>query len=71
MNSIRIKELEHGVTRLIIQSGRGNPLTPSFVAELNTTMDQLLDNPPRALIVDSDGEEADDGTSIRVHAGGR
>ena len=55
MSNIAITELENGISRLIIQSGRGNPITPDFVADFNATMDQLLNDPPRVLIIDANG----------------
>jgi len=53
--NVAIKELDNGVCRLIIQSGRGNPITPDFVADFVQTMKLLVNNPPRALIIDADG----------------
>jgi len=55
MSSLDITELENGISRLVIQSGRGNPITPDFVVDLNDAMDQLLQKPPRVLIIDANG----------------
>ena len=55
MKTITIQKEDHGVARLIINSGRGNPITPQFVQELNQAMDQLLTSPPRALVIDANG----------------
>lgn len=53
--SVEIKKLDNGITRLVISSGRGNPLTPAVVQKLNEAMDQLLLSPPKALIIDAAG----------------
>jgi enoyl-CoA hydratase/carnithine racemase len=55
MSSTRIEEIENGIVRLIIQSGKGNPLTPDLIKEMNSTLDQLIQNPPKVLIIDADG----------------
>ena len=55
MNNLEIKLLEHDVVRLIIRSGKGNPLTPQLLDELNEALDDLATKSPRALILDSDG----------------
>ena len=52
MSEIVYEELEHGVGRLILNSGSGNPLTPSLLDELHNQLDTLLANPPRSLIID-------------------
>ena len=55
MQNVQIIAGEHGVTRLVLQSGRGNPLTPDCLQDLNTALDQLSVNPPRALVIDANG----------------
>ena len=55
MKTITIKGVDSGVSRLILHSGRGNPITPQFVKDFNVAMDQLLTTPPRALVIDADG----------------
>ena len=55
MSTITLKKLDHGVCRLVIDSGKGNPLTPAFVNDLNQHLLGLSSSPPRALIIDTDG----------------
>ena len=55
MSTITLKKLDHGVCRLVIDSGKGNPLTPAFVNDLNHHLLGLSSSPPRALIIDTDG----------------
>jgi len=55
MKTITIHKLDHGVARLSISSGRGNPITPQFVEEFNSALDSLMTAPPRALVIDADG----------------
>lgn len=52
---IQIETNEKGVTRCIIAGGRGNPLTPDLLDSLNATLDVLVTNPPKALIIDANG----------------
>ncbi len=52
MSEIVYEELDNGVGRLMLNSGSGNPLTPSLLDELNTQLDKLRENPPRSLIID-------------------
>ena len=40
---------------LTINNGRGNPLSPDVLDELNEKMDALLENPPKVLLIDTDG----------------
>lgn len=55
MKKIEVQTDEHGVCRLTIRNGRGNPLSPDLLDLLNTELDVLISNPPRALILDTDG----------------
>ncbi|MEC7986087.1 MAG: enoyl-CoA hydratase/isomerase family protein [Myxococcota bacterium] len=54
---IEIKDLENNITRLIIRNGRGNPLSPALLEELDQSMGELLERPtpPSTLIIDADG----------------
>ena len=52
MSEIVYEELDHGVGRLMLNSGSGNPITPSLLDELNAQLDKLRENPPRSLIID-------------------
>ncbi len=52
MSEIVYEELDHGVGRLMLNSGSGNPLTPSLLEALNAQLDQLTANPPRSLVID-------------------
>lgn len=54
MNKVQVTTDEHGVARLVFQNGRGNPLSPDLLDELNVQLDILVENPPRALIIDTD-----------------
>ena len=42
---------------LFLQSGRGNPLTPQVLTELNDTFAELMAAPPRGVILDADGSK--------------
>ena len=53
MSTITLKKLDHDVCRLIINSGKGNPLTPAFVDDLNHHLTNLALSPPKALIIDT------------------
>ena len=55
MNPIILESLDNDVKRLRLNSGRGNPLTPELIVELNHLMDQLINTPPRALVFDANG----------------
>lgn len=55
MPSITVQQLDHGVQRLTLNSGGGNPLTPALIDELNEALEQLKATPPRALVLDADG----------------
>ena len=52
MGTVTYSELEHGVGRLTLTSGSGNPLTPETIEALNSELGRLTDNPPKALILD-------------------
>ena len=52
MSEIVYEELDHGVGRLMLNSGSGNPLTPSLLEALNAQLDELTANPPRSLVID-------------------
>ena len=54
MSKTQVTIDEYGVARLIFQNGRGNPLSPDLLDELNHQLDALLKTPPRALIIDTD-----------------
>ena len=56
MNGIRV-ERQDGIVRVILQSGRGNPLTPQVLTELNDTFAELIAAPPRGVILDADGSK--------------
>ena len=47
MNGIRV-ERQDGIVRVILQSGRGNPLTPQVLTELNDTFAELMAAAPGA-----------------------
>ena len=55
MPAIIRHQLDHGVERISLNSGRGNPLTPELIADLNAVLDELNMSPPRALVLDADG----------------
>ena len=55
MTSIIIQDLDCGVKRISLNSGRGNPLTPTLITELNGVLDSLMPNPPRAIVLDANG----------------
>jgi len=55
MKSLIIEEVENGVKRISLNSGRGNPLTPDLIVDLSTTLDALSKHPPRALVLDANG----------------
>ncbi|MBM76839.1 MAG: hypothetical protein CMK59_15640 [Proteobacteria bacterium] len=55
MSQLLYQKHQEGVYRLIIKSGRGNPLTPQFLEDLNELLDGLAQAPPKALILDADG----------------
>jgi enoyl-CoA hydratase/carnithine racemase len=57
MSSIATEQAGGGVVRLILRSGRGNPITPQLVADLNQSLDALAAAPPRALVLDADGSK--------------
>lgn len=56
MGGIRV-ERQDGIVRVILQSGRGNPLTPQVLTELNDTFAELMAAPPRGVILDADGSK--------------
>jgi len=62
MNKTQVTIDEYGVARLIFRNGRGNPLSPDLLDELNEQLDTLVENPPRALIIDTD--------SASIYSGG-
>jgi enoyl-CoA hydratase len=55
MSSIQVTHNDKGIARLTIKNGRGNPLSPTLLDQFNLAMDTLLDKPPKALIIDTDG----------------
>ena len=55
MPTIIRHQLEHGVERISLNSGGGNPLTPELIADLSAVLDELSAAPPRALVLDADG----------------
>ena len=55
MPTIIRHQLEHGVERISLNSGGGNPLTPELIADLSALLDELSAAPPRALVLDADG----------------
>ena len=44
-----------GVARIHLHTGRGNPLSPVALEELEATLDALHAQPPRALLIDAAG----------------
>ena len=52
MSEILYEELDNGVGRIILNSGSGNPLTPTLLETLNSELSRLTENAPRALIID-------------------
>lgn len=54
MSKTQVTIDEIGVARLTFRNGRGNPLSPDLLDELNYQLDILVANPPRALIIDTD-----------------
>ncbi|MAA78909.1 MAG: hypothetical protein CL916_06585 [Deltaproteobacteria bacterium] len=62
MNKTQVSIDEHGVARLIFRNGRGNPLSPDLLDEINHQLDKMSENPPRALIIDTD--------SASIYSGG-
>ena len=57
MPTIIRHQLEHGVERISLNSGGGNPLTPELIADLSAVLDELSAAPPRALVLDADGAQ--------------
>lgn len=53
MPNIDLNHLDSGVARLTLNIGRGNPLTPEAVQELEATLNELKNHPPKALLIDS------------------
>jgi len=43
---------DHGVARISLASGGGNPLTPEVLEALSVALDHLEVNPPRAFVLD-------------------
>ncbi len=52
---IELIEQNKDVTRLVLKNGRGNPLSPALLEELNQAMDDLILAPPKVLIIDAAG----------------
>lgn len=52
MSNLTITSLDHGVVRISLASGGGNPLTPELLDELTAALDTLEATPPRALVLD-------------------
>ncbi len=57
MSNIKIDKTEDGICRLSLASGRGNPLTPDLLDELDAALKHLVASPPAALILDGDGSK--------------
>jgi len=55
MQPINIQRLEGDIVRISLNSGRGNPLTPTLLDALCTTFTALTESPPRAVILDGGG----------------
>ena len=55
MKNLKIEHNEAGICRLSLCGGRGNPLTPELLEELNSTLDELINSPPGVLILDAAG----------------
>jgi len=52
VSNLQIQKLEHGVVRMSLASGGGNPLTPELLDELSAALDALEAEPPRAFVLD-------------------
>ena len=52
MSEILYEELDHGVGRLILNSGSGNPITPSLLETLNSELERIAKDAPRSLVID-------------------
>jgi 3,2-trans-enoyl-CoA isomerase len=52
MSEILYEELDHGVGRLILNSGSGNPITPSLLETLNSELGRIAKDAPRSLVID-------------------
>ena len=57
MSLIITTQVGNGVTKLSLNMGRGNPLTPSANQELLKTLQDLATDPPRALLLDAQGSK--------------
>ena len=69
MGTVTYTELEHGVGRLTLSSGSGNPLTPETVEALNSELGKLTDKPPQALVLDGgDGSIFSGGFALPIIA---
>jgi enoyl-CoA hydratase len=55
MSPIQIIRNDEDIARLTLRNGSGNPLSPDVLDMFNLEMDALLENPPQALIIDTDG----------------
>ncbi len=53
MPTVQLDALDGGVTRLRLSSGRGNPLTPDAVNDLQQAVSMVSAAPPRALLIDA------------------
>ena len=53
MPNIELSHLDAGVARLTLNTGRGTPLTPDAVQELEAILSSLEKKPPKALLIDS------------------
>ena len=53
MPLISVESLSPSVTELRLSVGRGNPLTPDALKELEHALHSLRDSPPRALVISS------------------
>jgi enoyl-CoA hydratase/carnithine racemase len=57
MSLIVTTQVSNGVTKLSLNMGRGNPLTPTANQELLKTLQHLATDPPRALLLDAQGSK--------------
>jgi enoyl-CoA hydratase/carnithine racemase len=53
MPLISVEQLSSGVAHLRLSIGRGNPLTPEALEELESALRDLHSSPPRALVISS------------------
>jgi enoyl-CoA hydratase/carnithine racemase len=52
VSSLKLQYIEPGVMRMSLASGGGNPLTPELLDELESALDDMEADPPRAFVLD-------------------